>query len=816
MMCRSSFVGVLIAMAALVPAVGAAQGTAADYERANTVEERTRGLVVDVPETPHWISDTRFWYRKSVKGGNAFVLVDAASAVKRPAFDHERIAAALGKATGHSYTSTTLPFDTIAFVNGDVAIDVAVDGTTWRCALVLTACAKQNDAGRGAGGRGGRGGGGRGGAATDEGGGRGNIPQTLFGGGYYGSEGNRTSDGQPRVSPDGKTEAFIRDDNIWTRPVDSTDATQLSFDGGRGNAYDLRSVNWSPDSQKIAAYRVTPGYKREIHYVESSPADQLQPKTLSRPYSKPGDILDVDQPVLFDVAARKAIPVSNALFPNAYTQTALLWRSDSRAVTFEYNQRGHQVFRVIEIDAATGVARAIVNEEPKTFFTYSSKRYRYDVDGGREIIWMSERDGCNHLYLYDGATGTVKNQITKGNWVVRGVDRVDSASRQIWFRASGTYEGQDPYQVHYYRINFDGSGLTAFTQADGSHTVTFSPDRRYYVDTWSRVDLPPVSQLRRASDQSVVMDLEQADAQALFATGVRAPEPFVAKGRDGTTDIYGIIVRPSHFDPKVKYPVIEYIYAGPHDSFVPKTWGIPAGMQAQAELGFIVVQIDGMGTSNRSKAFHDVAWQNIGDAGFPDRILWHKAVAGKYPYYDVSRVGIYGGSAGGQNATGALLFHPEFYKVAVSFAGCHDNRMDKIWWNEQWMGWPIGPQYAKSSNVDNADRLQGKLLLLVGELDENVDPASTFQVANALIKANKTFDLFVFPGGEHGVGRRGRLTSYGNNKQWDYFVHNLLGVEPPNRNTPSAAPRPSSGDADAPHGSLFSGSWQEVGAAWPR
>ena len=815
MMCRSSFVGVLIAMAALVSAVGAAQGTAADYERANTVEERTRGLVVDVPETPHWISDTRFWYRKSVKGGNAFVLVDAASAVKRPAFDHERIAAALGKATGHSYTSTTLPFDTIAFVNGDVAIDVAVDGTTWRCALVLTACAKQNDAGRGAGGRGGRGGG-RGGAATDEGGGRGNIPQTLFGGGYYGSEGNRTSDGQPRVSPDGNTEAFIRDDNIWTRPVDSTDATQLSFDGGRGNAYDLRSVNWSPDSQKIAAYRVTPGYKREIHYVESSPADQLQPKTLSRPYSKPGDILDVDQPVLFDVAARKAIPVSNALFPNAYTQTALLWRSDSRAVTFEYNQRGHQVFRVIEIDAATGVARAIVNEEPKTFFTYSSKRYRYDVDGGREIIWMSERDGWNHLYLYDGATGTVKNQITKGNWVVRGVDRVDSASRQIWFRASGTYEGQDPYQVHYYRINFDGSGLTAFTQADGSHTVTFSPDRRYYVDTWSRVDLPPVSQLRRASDQSVVMDLEHADAQPLFATGVRAPEPFVAKGRDGTTDIYGIIVRPSHFDPKAKYPVVEYIYAGPHDSFVPKTWSIPVGMQAQAELGFIVVQIDGMGTSNRSKAFHDVAWQNIGDAGFPDRILWHKAVAGKYPYYDVSRVGIYGGSAGGQNATGALLFHPDFYKVAVSFAGCHDNRMDKIWWNEQWMGWPIGPQYAKSSNVDNADRLQGKLLLLVGELDENVDPASTFQVANALIKANKTFDLFVFPGGEHGVGRRGRLASYGNNKQWDYFVHNLLGVEPPNRNTPSAAPRPSSGDADAPHGSLFSGSWQEVGAAWPR
>ena len=519
--------------------------------------------------------------------------------------------------------------------------------------------------------------------------------------------------------------------------------------------------------------------------------------------------------MLFDVAAHKTIPVSNVLFSNAYTQTELLWRRDSRAVTFEYNQRGHQVFRVVEINAQTGAARALVSEEPKTFFSYSTKRYRYDVDDGREIIWMSERDGWNHLYLYNCASGAVKNQITKGAWVVRGIDRVDAAARQIWFRASGTYAGQDPYQIHYYRINFDGSGLTAMTKDDGSHIVTYSPDGQYYVDTWSRVDLAPVSQLHRTVDRTVVMELERADVRPLNATGIRPPEPFVAKGRDGTTDIYGIIVRPSTFDPRKKYPVIEYIYAGPHDSFVPKTWGIPGGMQAQAELGFIVVQIDGMGTSNRSKAFHDVAWQNIGDAGFPDRILWHKAVAAKYPYYDISRVGIYGGSAGGQNSTGALLFHPEFYKVAVSFAGCHDNRMDKISWNEQWMGWPLGPQYAKSSNVDNAARLQGKLLMLVGELDENVDPASTLQVANALIKANKTFDLFVFPGGEHGVGRRGRLTYYGNHKQWDYFVHHLLGVEPPNRNALAPTRSDTAPDQkDPPHGSLFAGSWSEIEAGW--
>jgi dipeptidyl aminopeptidase/acylaminoacyl peptidase len=253
----------------------------------------------------------------------------------------------------------------------------------------------------------------------------------------------------------------------------------------------------------------------------------------------------------------------------------------------------------------------------------------------------------------------------------------------------------------------------------------------------------------------------------------------MALGRDGKTDIWGVLFRPTNFDPAKKYPVIESIYAGPHSSFVPKSFAAFDPMQAQADLGFIVVQIDGMGTSNRSKAFHDVAWKNIGDAGFPDRILWHKAVAAKYPYYDITRVGIYGGSAGGQNALGGLLFHPEFYKVAVSYAGCHDNRMDKIWWNEQWMGWPIGPQYSASSNVDNAYRLQGKLLLVVGELDTNVDPSSTMQVVNQLIKHNKDFDLLVVPGGEHGAGRRGETAPYGEHKRFDFFVRHLLGVNPP-------------------------------------
>ncbi len=267
------------------------------------------------------------------------------------------------------------------------------------------------------------------------------------------------------------------------------------------------------------------------------------------------------------------------------------------------------------------------------------------------------------------------------------------------------------------------------------------------------------------------------DLEPLVKAGWRAPESFHAPGRDGKTEIWGIIVRPTNFDPSKKYPVIENIYAGPQDSFVPKSFFAYNAMQSLAELGFIVVQIDGMGTSNRSKSFHDICWKNLQDAGFPDRIPWHKAVAAKYPYYDITRVGIYGMSAGGKSALGALLLHPEFYKVAVAASGCHDNRMDKIWWNEQWMGWPLGPQYIAASNVENAWRLKGKLLLTVGELDDNVDPASTFQVINALIKANKQFDFLLLPGQKHTPGG-----AYGERKHYDFFVHSLLGVEPPDWN----------------------------------
>jgi dipeptidyl aminopeptidase/acylaminoacyl peptidase len=324
-------------------------------------------------------------------------------------------------------------------------------------------------------------------------------------------------------------------------------------------------------------------------------------------------------------------------------------------------------------------------------------------------------------------------------------------------------------------VNLDGSQFTMLTEGDGTHRWQWSPDRRFIVDTWSRVDQPAVTELRSAEDrQARRVELERADISQLTAAGWLPPERFNAKGRDGKTDIYGLIIKPSNFDPAKKYPVIEKIYAGPHGFHVPKSWGREVQTHGMAELGFIVVQIDGMGTNWRSREFHDVAWKNLKDAGFPDRIAWMKAAAATRPWMDLSRVGIFGGSAGGQNALAAVLHHGDFYKAAAADCGCHDNRMDKIWWNEAWMGWPVGPEYADNSNVTHAAKLEGKLLLTVGELDRNVDPASTMQVVNALVKADKDFDLLIVPGSDHGAGER----PYPARRRMDFFVRHLHGVEP--------------------------------------
>ncbi|MHB8522420.1 MAG: S9 family peptidase [Limisphaerales bacterium] len=733
--------------------------------------------------TPHWFAgNNKFWYRVDLSGERReFMLVDAAQETRAPAFDHGRLAKALSQKTGKPVKADALPFDTLQFSEDGKSVRLVGQNGARQCDLETYRLTDANPETQ------------EKPAQSDE-----------------SAAPARRGRGRPRPSlstksPDGQWETVVRGHNLFLRNLKTEKEQALTYDGNPTDSYardvernravemeyDAREpetpapeVYWSPDSRHFVAMRTRSGTHRVVYLIESSPKDQLQPKLQSYPYLKPGDEVPIRKPHLFEAEPARELPIAGTLFPNPWSIGDVRWSPDASGFTFLYNQRGHQALRILGVEAKSGEAKSIVDERSSTFVDYSGKFFAEYLDDTGEIIWMSERDGWNHLYLYDAKTGQVKNQVTRGEWVVRGVDRVDKEKRQIWFRAGGIRPGQDPYQIHYARVNFDGTGLVILTEGDGTHSVQFSPDRRFFVDTWSRVDLPPVNELRRSEDGRLVCKLEAADARELFATGWRPPERFAAKGRDGVTDIYGVIFRPKAFDPHRKYPVIENIYAGPQDSYVPKSFRASYRQDGLAELGFVVVQIDGMGTSNRSKKFHDVCWKDLGDAGFPDRILWIKAATAKYPSLDLTRVGIYGTSAGAQNALGGLLAHGDFYQVGVADSGCHDNRMDKIWWNEQWMGWPVGPHYAEQSNVTLASRLQGKLLLMVGELDRNVDPSSTMQVVNALIKADKDFDLLVMPGAGHGVAG----TAYGQRRLKDFFARNLLGKEPESEH-PKKTPR---------------------------
>ncbi|MDB4644723.1 prolyl oligopeptidase family serine peptidase [Rubripirellula sp.] len=578
----------------------------------------------------------------------------------------------------------------------------------------------------------------------------------------------------PNRSPDQKWSIAIRDSNVWLRDLDTGEERKLTDDGSTEKVYQGR-VWWSPDSSHFVVMRLTPGLKRTIHLIESAPRDSIHAKLLTMSYAKPGDRIDQQRPVLFSLAEHwHPRLVDNTDFSNPYSTRDLAWKSDSLSFSFLHNERGHQRLALVSVDAASAKAKLMIDENPETFVCYSSKSYFRRLNDTNELIWMSERSGWNHLYLLDGDTGVVKRPLTVGNWVVRKVLGLDSQAREIDLEVSGLDAGQDPYYRHLIRVDLDTGNLVRLTAGDGDHTWEYSPDRKYLLDRYSRVDMPTVTVLRDAVTGKQICMLEQGDMTQLVATGWQPPERFVAKGRDGETDIHGIIVRPTNFDRSKKYPVLEQIYAGPHSSFVPKSFGLQTQLYSMAELGFIVVKMDGMGTSNRSKAFHDVCWKNLGDSGFPDRIAWIQAAAQKRPEMNLERVGIWGGSAGGQSAMRALLAHGEFYHAAVADCGCHDNRVDKIWWNEQWMGWPIGPHYKQQSNVTQAHRLQGDLMLIWGELDRNVDPASTMQVVDALIKANKDFVQLIVPGAGHGAAGH----PYARRRQADFFVRKLWEREP--------------------------------------
>lgn len=724
-----------------------AQGTVDDYNRAYSLRDKfSSNKVFYSNVNPEWIEGThQFWYIRNTPEGRIYVSVNAEKKGRKDLFDHKQLANALGKASGKEVKPEAINLERLHVNKTLDTLRFNFNNQKWMYAVRKNQLANE-----------------------------GTLPAPSKPRHWMEMDDEKSAG--PVTSPDGKYTAFIKNDNIYVKEVATGKEKQLSLDGTLSNYYSSY-IRWSPDSKKVVSCRIRPIEKRFVYYVESSPADQLQPKLHKQEYAKPGDELPFKVPCIYEVETGRGIIPSTDLFAQQYEIYAPEWSSDSRAVTFEYNQRGHQVFRVLEFSAETGKVRPLIEEISDKYVNYT-RHFRHDLKDGKHIIWMSERDNWNHLYMYDRTTAQPIQQITKGEWYVRQVLQVDEDNRIIYFSANGMQPDEDPYLIRYYRIGFDGKNLTCLTPEEGMHKAWFSEDMNYLVDVYSMVNKAPVTVLRSAKDGKVVMPLETADISGLEAEGWKSPEVFTAKGRDGKTDMWGLIVRPTNFDPNKKYPVIEYIYQGPGDQYVPKTFmSYNWYMTSLAELGFIVVMVDGMSTSFRSREFENVCYKNLKDAGLPDHIAWIKAAAQRYSYMDIDRVGIYGCSAGGQESTNAVLLHPDFYKAAYSACGCHDNRMDKIWWNELWMGYPVDESYKECSNVENAHLLTRPLMLVVGELDDNVDPASTMQLVNALIKANKDFELVVIPGAHHTMGE-----DFGERKRYDFFVRHLMGGSPPKWN----------------------------------
>lgn len=714
---------------------------AANYRRADVVSRNALSKAVMLNLVHGWNEDgTVLWIRDDKVGGErVFLRIDLRDGSRKALFDHEALSGLLEKEGVRGASAKRLPFSSVT-LRGE-AIFFSVEQQVWKYLP-----------------------------------GEGRIEKSTereMNGGF--SRGSVFSENRPGafrgqgISFDGKKETGIVGGNVGVRPAGGGEWTMLTTDGTEQSPY-VRPI-WSGDGQKVVAGRLTPGDRKKVFLLQLSPPDNGPSQLKENQYDRPGDKVDAYGLYVIDAegrtGARKVLDVEYGGFPRMQRS------KDGRTLRFAVMDRGYGRWRLFGLDANSGELATLVDDDPETFVDSTSKITQYMTESD-EILYSSERDGWHHLYISDGRGGTT--QVTKGNWVVRGVQGVDEAKRRIYFSASGMKSGEDPYFVHFYRVDFNGKNLVELTPAAGNHAAAFSPDRRYLVDTYSTVTEPQVHELRDGESGRLIAPLGRADVSELMKTGWKPAEPFSAKGRDGRTDIYGIVYRPSNFDPTKTYPVVEDIYAGPQDSFVRKSFSVSDYDQSIAELGFIVVKIDGMGTRNRSKAFHDVCYKNLKDAGFPDRILWMKALAQKEPAMDLSRVGVFGTSAGGQNAAGAVLFHPDFYKVAIASCGCHDNRLDKIWWNEQWMGL-MGPHYGESSNIDNAGRLKGDLMLIVGELDSNVPPESTYRLAAALQGAGKEFEFVVIPNANHTAGG-----PYGERKRRDFLVRHLFGVEPPNPN----------------------------------
>ena len=745
----------LIALVSLVSAGPVfAQGTLADYQRAERFLAGNVRHSVFSAGLSSWIGKTdSFWYVENTAAGKQFIVVDAAGNTSRPAFDQVKLAAALSRAAGQSYAAGNLPFEDFDFTENQSAIQFELDGADWSCTLADYRCSRRETA---AGGR------------------------------------------LENLSPDGHWAAYSQDHNLFVRDTSTGQVIQLTRDGvpgwdysaplpdlsalvreGASRGEDVKQppeVFWSPDSSKLVTFRIDSRNSGRFTSLQFVPPGQIRPKAYDYVYPLPAEALPEASVMVFDVLNGERVDVKTEPLeiPFQGGPGYFEWFPDSKNFFYEHGTRGNKETELRVVDAATGDQKTIISEQDGLYIDPGEHFFRYIPDNGG-IVWSSEKDGWNHLYLYDDE-GQLKNQVTQGPWVVRELEYIDAKNHQIYFLASGREKGEDPYLTHLYRVNFDGSGLQLLTPENANHAVTMSPDGQYFVDSYSRVDLPGESVLRRSSDGSEVRVLEKTDVSALLKTGWKFPEPFEGTATDGKTDLYGLIWCPSNFDAAKKYPIVEYVYTGPQGFFVPKTFPSALRLQSMAELGFVLVMVDGRGTTGRSRAFHEFSYHNLGGS-FADHVAVIKQMAAKYPFMDITRVGIFGTSAGGYGSAHAILQFPDFYKVCVSTSGDHDARLDKAWWNEQYQGYPVGTDYADQSNVTMAGQLKGHLLLIHGDIDNNVHPVETMRLVDALMSANKSFDMLFVPNMLHGDS--GPHALYVTRRRWDYFVQYLLGVTPP-------------------------------------
>jgi dipeptidyl aminopeptidase/acylaminoacyl peptidase len=746
--------------------------TAADYARAERFMGYNTEPLVYHAVRPAWTSDERLWYRDVGADGVHFVVFDPIKLAREPAFDHARMAAALSRAAGKTYEPNKLPFREIELSADRQSVSFHVGSRRFQCDRQGRVCTEEGSA-KGAAGR----------------------------------EGRRGGVGNEVSSPDKKKVAFIREYNLWVRDVASGKETQLTTDGIKDFSYALDNAGWeksdrpilmwSPDSKKIATFQQDQRKVAEMYLVETKVG---HPALQAWKYPLPGDdVIATIQRVIIDVEMPKVIrlrmapdPHRSSLcddvacpdgpFEEAGNWTDVQWSPDSTRLAFLSTSRDHKQETLRIADAANGRVRDIMEERVATQYESGQGGVNWRIlFGSNEYIWYSERDNWGHLYLYDLSTGTLMARITAGNWVVTRLLRVDEQARTVYFLADGREPACNPYFTHLYRAGLDGQGLALLTPEDANHEVTFSRSGRFFVDSYSRPDVPPVTVLRQ-SDGKLLATIEKADISQLLATGWKPPQPIMVKARDGSTDLYGLMFAPTRLDPQKKYPLINQIYPGPQEGSV-GNWSFASACgdaQALAELGFVVVEIEGMGNPLRSKQFHDAYYGNMGDNTLPDQVAGMTQLAQRYPWIDLVRAGIYGHSGGGYAAADAMFRYPDFFKVGISEAGNHDNREYEDDWGERYQGLltrsPDGAtNYDDQANENIAKNLTGHLLLAHGTLDDNVPPYNTLLVVNELIKANKDFDLLLLPNRRHGFGNEPYMVR----RRWDYFVRYLLGAEPP-------------------------------------